>query len=46
MTDYTPTTEQIKYAYVQFTRNAFVASTGELEAEFDRWFEEVTKNAG
>lgn len=41
MPEYTPSTIVVKSAYVVFTRNAFVASTGELNQEFDRWLAEV-----
>lgn len=39
--EYTPTTEQVRDAYVRGMRDAFVASTGEHYAEFDRWFAKV-----
>jgi hypothetical protein len=35
--DYTPTTAQVKAAYVRAMRNAFIASEGEHREEFDRW---------
>jgi hypothetical protein len=35
--DYTPTTEQVKAAYVRAMRNAFIASEGEHREEFRRW---------
>lgn len=34
---WTPTTEQVRDSYVRKMRDAFVASTGEHMAEFDRW---------
>lgn len=37
MTDFTPTTDQVRDAYVRAMRNAFIASTGEHREEFDRW---------
>lgn len=37
MTDFTPTTEQVRDAYVRAMRNAFIASAGEHREEFDRW---------
>lgn len=37
MSNYTPTTEQVRDAYVRASRNAFIASASEHEAEFDRW---------
>lgn len=37
MTDWTPNTAHVRDAYVRQMRNAFVASTWEHEAEFDRW---------
>lgn len=37
MNEYTPTTEQVRKGYAMNMRDTFVASTGELEAEFDRW---------
>jgi hypothetical protein len=39
---HTPTTEQVREAYVRQLRNAFVASTAEHQAEFDRWLASVT----
>lgn len=39
MTDYTPTTEHVRDAYVRAMRNAFIASASEHEQEFDRWLE-------
>lgn len=41
MNEYTPTTEHVRDAYVRAMRNAFIASAGEHEAEFDRWLEQV-----
>lgn len=41
MAEFTPTTVQVRDAYVRQLRNAFVASTGEHEAEFDRWLASV-----
>jgi hypothetical protein len=35
--DYTPTTAQVKAAYVRAMRNAFIASEGEHREEFGRW---------
>lgn len=37
MTDYTPTTEQVRDAYVRGMRDTFIASAGEHREEFDRW---------
>lgn len=37
MTDYTPTTEQVRNAYVRGMRDTFIASAGEHREEFDRW---------
>jgi rubrerythrin len=34
---YTPTTAQVKDAYVRAMRNAFIASEGEHREEFRRW---------
>lgn len=45
MNDYTPATTQVKYAYVTFNRDAFIASTAEHEAEFDRWLAQVRADA-
>lgn len=39
MTDFTPTTTQVRDAYVRGMRNAFIASAVEHEQEFDRWLE-------
>jgi rubrerythrin len=36
VTDYTPTVEQARDAYVRAMRNAFIASEGEHKEEFDR----------
>lgn len=38
---YTPSTEQVRAAYVRAMRNAFIASAGEHEIEFDRWLENL-----
>lgn len=43
--EYTPTTEQVRDAYVRAMRNAFVAAAWEHEAEFDRWLEKVKADA-
>jgi hypothetical protein len=41
---FTPTTEQVRDAYVRALRNAFIASAGEHEAEFKAWLtEQLTK---
>ena len=46
MTDeYTPTTEQVKRIYVRTARQAFIASTGEHEAEFTRWLAGIQRAA-
>lgn len=45
MTDWTPTTTHVRDAYVRQMRDAFVASTGEHEAEFDRWLRQVQAQA-
>lgn len=37
MSEYTPTTEQVRDAYVRAMRNAFIASADEHRQEFDRW---------
>lgn len=37
MTDFTPTTEQVRDTYVRAMRNAFIASADEHRQEFDRW---------
>lgn len=37
---FTPTDEQAKSLYVVGARNAFIASTSEHEAEWDRWIKE------
>lgn len=37
MEPFTPTTEQVRAAYVRASRQAFIAATSEHEAEFDRW---------
>jgi len=39
MTDYTPTTEQVRDAYVRVMRDTFIASAGEHREEFDRWMQ-------
>lgn len=39
MTDFTPTTEQVRDWYVRSNRNAFIASADEHRQEFDRWLE-------
>ncbi|WP_156364199.1 hypothetical protein [Curtobacterium sp. Leaf261] len=39
---YTPTTAQVREAYVRQLRNAFVASTAEHQAECDRWLASIT----
>lgn len=40
MTEFTPTTAQVRDAYVRAMRNAFIASAGEHREEFDRWLAE------
>lgn len=35
--DYTPTTKQVRRAYMAGMWQAFIASAGEHAAEFDRW---------
>lgn len=37
--EHTPTTAQVRDAYVRAMRNAFIASTSEHYDEFDRWLE-------
>lgn len=37
MSDFTPTTTQVRDAYVRAMRNAFIASASEHEQEFERW---------
>lgn len=44
MIDFTPTTEQVRDAYVRAMRNAFIASAGEHREEFDRWLETIIWN--
>lgn len=39
MTDYTPTTEQVRNAYVRGMRDTFIASANEHYEEFDRWMQ-------
>lgn len=39
MTDYTPTTEQVRNAYVRGMRDTFIASAGEHYEEFNRWMQ-------
>lgn len=41
MNIFTPSTEQVRDAYVRAMRNAFIASAGEHRDEFDRWLEGV-----
>lgn len=41
MSDFTPSTEQVKDAYVRTSRDAFIASTEEHKEEFDRWFDPI-----
>ena len=36
---YTPTTSQVRDAYIRKMRDAFIASDGEHGDEFDRWLE-------
>lgn len=45
MTDYTPTVEQARAAYTRAMRNAFIASSGEHDAEFDRMIAVVEAQA-
>jgi rubrerythrin len=45
MSEYTPTTEQVRDAYVRAMRNAFIASAGEHRDEFDRWLVKLQKRA-
>lgn len=45
MSEYTPTTEQVREAYVRAMRNAFIASAGEHREEFSRWLAEVERAA-
>lgn len=45
MTDYTPTTGAVRAAYTRAMRQAFIASTGEHIAEFDRWLKQVQADA-
>lgn len=37
MTEFTPSTEQVRDAYVRAMRNAFIASASEHAEEFERW---------
>ncbi|WP_193750554.1 hypothetical protein [Curtobacterium luteum] len=41
--DHTPTTAQVRDAYVRAMRNAFIASADEHRQEFDRWLEQHDK---
>lgn len=43
--EYTPTTGQVRVAYVRAIRNAFVGSTSEHEEEFIRWLAQVKAEA-
>ena len=43
--EYTPSTEQVRDAYVRAIRNAFVGSTSEHAAEFDRWHDKERAEA-
>lgn len=45
MTDYTPTTETVRDAYVRQLRQAVIGSGSEHEAEFDRWLETMRHDA-
>jgi hypothetical protein len=45
MTDYTPTIERARDAYVRAMRNAFIASEGEHKEEFDRMLAGVRADA-
>lgn len=40
---YTPTTADVRDAYIRAERNAFIASAGEHGNEFDRWLAEHDK---
>lgn len=42
-TEYTPATTQVRYAYVTFNRDSFIASTAEHEREFDRWLADLIR---
>lgn len=44
-TNFTPTTEYVKNVYVGAVRNSFIASTPEIEAEFDAWLAEHDREA-
>lgn len=46
MTDYTPTTEQVRITFVERTRSgALGTSRADQEAAFDRWLAEVKQEA-
>ena len=45
MTEYTPTTGDVRAAYTRAMRQAFITSTGEHIAEFDRWLAQVRAEA-
>lgn len=45
MSDYTPTTGRVRDAYTRALRQAFIASSGEHNAEFDRWLNKVKRQA-
>ena len=45
MTEYTPTTDEVRAAYVRAMRQAFVAASSEHEAEFERWLVQVKADA-
>lgn len=45
MTEYTPTTDEVRAAYVRAMRQAFVAASSEHEAEFERWLVQVKDDA-
>ena len=45
MTDYTPTTPQIKGSYVQLHSGTSWVSKGLRRAEFDRWLDEIRAEA-
>lgn len=45
MTDWTPDTEYVRNRYVTIVRNAFIGSTSQHEAEFDRWLHAIRTQA-
>lgn len=45
MSEYTPTVEQARAAYTRAMRNAFIASSGEHDEEFDRMIRIIKADA-